>query len=34
VAGADRPLVEADVVDGAIKLSVGKKKHALLKPAD
>jgi tyrosyl-tRNA synthetase len=34
VVGADRPLTEADLVDGAIKLSVGKKKHALLKPAD
>jgi len=31
---ADRALTEADLVDGAIKLSVGKKKHALLKPAD
>lgn len=27
----DRPLTEADIVDGAIKLSVGKKKHALVK---
>lgn len=28
---ADRPLTEADLADGVIKLSVGKKKHALLK---
>jgi tyrosyl-tRNA synthetase len=34
VVSADRPLVEADLVDGAIKLSVGRKKHALLKIAD
>lgn len=29
---AERALTTADVQDGAIKLSVGKKKHALLKP--
>jgi len=31
VVTADRPLTPADLAEGAIKLSVGKKKHALLK---
>ena len=26
-------LTNADLIDGAIKLSLGKKKHVLLKPA-
>ena len=30
---AERPLAEADVKDGVIKLSVGKKKHALVRVA-
>ena len=34
VVNADRSLLEADLVNGAIKLSVGRKKHALLKIAD
>lgn len=29
----ERPLTERDLADGVIKLSVGKKKHALVKPA-
>ena len=29
--GEDRPLVEADIDDGAIKLSIGKKKHAIIR---
>ena len=33
LATADRPLTAADLVDGAIKLSVGKKKHALIRAA-
>ena len=28
----ERALAAADIIDGAIKISVGKKKHALLKP--
>jgi len=28
----ERPLTTADLVDGVIKLSVGKKKHALIRP--
>jgi tyrosyl-tRNA synthetase len=33
VAAIDRVLAEADVQDGVIKLSIGKKRHVLLKPA-
>ena len=29
---AERPLTVADLADGSIKLSVGKKKHALIRP--
>jgi hypothetical protein len=32
VLSAERPLTAADLLDGAIKLSVGRKKHALLRP--
>jgi len=32
VVGTDRPLTTADLKDGAIKLSVGRKKHALIRP--
>ena len=31
VLSEERPLTSADIVDGAIKLSIGKKKHALVK---
>jgi tyrosyl-tRNA synthetase len=33
VAAIDRILAEADVQDGVIRLSIGKKRHVLLKPA-
>jgi tyrosyl-tRNA synthetase len=33
VAAIDRVLAEADVQDGVIRLSIGKKRHVLLKPA-
>jgi tyrosyl-tRNA synthetase len=28
---AERPLRSSDLIDGAIKLSIGKKKHALVR---
>ena len=31
--GEERPLTRADLQDGVIKISIGKKKHALVKPA-
>jgi tyrosyl-tRNA synthetase len=33
VAAIDRVLTEADLLDGVIRLSIGKKRHVLLKPA-
>jgi len=32
VVTVERPLTRADLVDGAIKLSLGRKKHALIRP--
>jgi tyrosyl-tRNA synthetase len=33
IAAIDRVLAEADLQDGVIRLSIGKKRHVLLKPA-